>query len=969
MRRFVAIVSIIAACALALPPAAVSAATPLPSDAAVVVQGHGWGHGRGMGQWGAKGMAGSGKAWTSIVTHYYSGITLGTRSTAEDIRVLVGQTSTVVVTSDAAFGAWSGSLIATSDATHKFFRARYSGSSYVLDRAAAWSGPWTQVATRAGSITFKPGSAVLQLVSSSGSVRYYRGTIEGRLSTSGTLYAINALGMQQYLYGSVPREMPASWPAEALRAQSVAARTYAAYKKDYARSKGYVYDICATTSCQVYGGYASKSSPTSTTVTKLEYSSSNAAVDATAGRVMLYGGKPVLSEYSSSTGGYTAPGNVGYLKPVPDPADATSPLHDWDSTLKVSTIEAKWPAIGRLVNIAVTKRNGYGEWGGRVLEMQLIGTSGTVTLSGESFKNAFAWPAYSDGMLSNFFRVLVWKGDFAGASVPMLISGSTATMTVLARNSGTASWPVGGAVRLATSAESRFSGSGWISPTRPATVFRNRTSPSKTAVGPGEVAEFRVPLHAEAVKPGSYAETMRVVDEGVTSMSAWFTVRIPVLPGWIEEAANHLTNGSFESQLAAWSPSGLGSGEGATTAASRDGRWSLVLKGGSKRVTETVRFAGAGTRRFTLGGWSRADGTNASGGPIALTAGMRYTDGTTGRVHLSFARAPHAWAYDEVSFVASKPLTYLQVTAWVDKQTGAAFFDAIRLLETPVTNPSFEDGLGGWNASGFSGGDGSVTGDARDGIKALRLTGDAATSANQYLSVSGRRSETFRLGAWNATAGSTLTGPKPSLQAVFVNRDGTRSAVAVEFPAGDHGWTYAETMARAPKDFSRVILVASYNGQSGTARFDSIRFTRTFLENSSFESASSGWISLGGTGAVSSPVRDAAGAFTAGGTGRTGAYQRVSIVGSPGRKLLLSGWTAASGTSAGGGPVALLALFINTDGSTTKQYLDVARTPHGWTYAERVVTSPKGFSAVFVYLLTYDQPGAVTFDSIRLSAV
>ena len=54
-----------------------AAAVPLPENGTIVLPGHGWGHGRGMGQWGAKGMADAGATWTTIVNHYYSGITIG----------------------------------------------------------------------------------------------------------------------------------------------------------------------------------------------------------------------------------------------------------------------------------------------------------------------------------------------------------------------------------------------------------------------------------------------------------------------------------------------------------------------------------------------------------------------------------------------------------------------------------------------------------------------------------------------------------------------------------------------------------------------------------------------------------------------------------------------------------------------------------------------------------------------------
>lgn len=967
---------VLVVCALAQFVVAVpaEAATPLASDAAVLVQGHGWGHGRGMGQWGAKGMADSGKTWTQIVTHYYSGITISTRSSSESIRVLLESSPSVLVTSDSAFTAWTGSTkVATSDTTYKFLRARHDGTYHVVEKATTWTGPWSRVSARSGSIVFKPGSSVLQLVYDSGSVRYYRGTIEARISSLGPLYAINDLPMQHYLYGSVPREMPGSWAPEAVKAQAVAARTYAAYKKDYARSKGYAYDICASTMCQVYGGYASKSSPTSTSVTKLEYSGSNSAVDATAGKVLLAGGKAILSEYSSSTGGHTAPGSVSYLAPVPDPADAVSPLHNWDTVLRVADIQKKWPSIGRLVDVKVTRRNGYGDWGGRVLEMQVIGTSATVTLSGYGFMNAFAWPVWSDGLRGNWFRVLTWRGDLASTPVaPTLLGGSSATMRVLVRNTGNTYWPVGGAVRLATSSASRFAGSGWISSTRPATVTLNRTATTKKSVGPGEVAEFRFPLHAENVKPGLYRETYRVVNDALTPASAWFSVVVPVLPGWIDEAPNLLSNASFELGTTGWSPSGFASGDGVTTAAFREGARSLVLKGATKRAKQTVSFAAPGARRFTLGGWSRGDGTSPSGGAIEASALVRYADGTTSTTRLPFPRGPHAWTYDEVSFVTSKSVATVTVAVSVATQRGSAYFDAIRLQETPVANPSFEDGVASWNRSGFSNTDGSVLGGARDGVRWLRFTGDGVTSAGQTLGAAGGRTERFVVSAWNKTQGSNPAAFPAFVQVVFVNTDGTRSAFTKTFPLADHDWMYGELVVRAPKAFKAVNLVAGYNGQTGTAGFDAIRFTRNFLANPSFEDSLNSWTSYGfttGDGLISTVVRDAARSLKLTGEGTQGVVQRIALSSGAGRRLAVSTITKNMSTSTSGGVIALVVAFENADGTTSRIWLPLGEYAHDWTFVERIVTAPKAFRAVSLHLVVNDQPGSVLFDSTRLTVV
>ncbi|HET7462264.1 MAG TPA: SpoIID/LytB domain-containing protein [Longimicrobium sp.] len=145
-----------------------------------------------------------------------------------------------------------------------------------------------------------------------GGVRY-RGTAEVRVNGAGTLAGVNELPMEEYLYGVVPRELgPTVFPElEALKAQAVAARTYALSGLGKRASDGY--DLLATTSDQVYGGYDA------------EHPMSTQAVDETAGIAALYDGKLITALYSSTTGGHTADNEeafnsapVPYLRGVPD---------------------------------------------------------------------------------------------------------------------------------------------------------------------------------------------------------------------------------------------------------------------------------------------------------------------------------------------------------------------------------------------------------------------------------------------------------------------------------------------------------------------------------------------------------------------------------------------------------------------------------------------------------------------------
>ncbi|MGZ4141797.1 MAG: SpoIID/LytB domain-containing protein, partial [Actinomycetota bacterium] len=778
MRRVAVIALVVLSLGVSGVPSAGAASDPLPEDATILFPGHGWGHGRGLGQYGAKGMAQNGATYKTILTHYYSGVTYGARLATEDIRVLVREASTIMITADSPFSVSfsNGTAAGTSDATYKYWRARYDGTLYHVERATSYKGPWAAVATSSSYVWFKAGSSLLQVVATDGSSHYYRGTIFAR-ATPTTIRAVNVLTMQQYLYGVVPRESPASWPAEELKAQAVAARSYAAYKKDSQRAKGYYYDICTTTACQSYGGYAWKTSPTATK-TVLEYASSNTAVDATAGVTLLYGGKAILAEYSSSTGGYSAAGSVPYLKPVADPTDAVSPFHNWTAKLHTSDIEARWPALGRLVDITVTQRNGYGDWGGRVVQMSLVGTSSTVTVSGGSFAGAFSWPGRSDGLRGDWFKPLYYRGALV-STVPSISipQGSVQTVSVRIKNSGTTSWAVGGTVRLAA-ASARFYGTDWVSTTRAASVAANMTSPSATSVTPGQVAEFRIPIHTDGVAPGVYTERFTAVADGSSTMTPSLTMSIQVLPGWVDQGPDIIGNASFESGAWGWSGSGLTNGDGPTSATAREGSKSYALTGGgSKTLTQTIPMAG-GARRFTLGGWSRSVGSSSGGGPVQLVASARYSDGTMSTWPLGFARAPHLWTYAETSFGTNmaKSLTSISVSAQYSNQTGTGYFDAIRLQETPVANASFERGLTGWATSGFGSGDG-ISSDAADGNRSLGIQGSTGPkSASQALQVAGARSERFTLSAWTRTVGTNASGGPITAALTMFNTDGTTTA-------------------------------------------------------------------------------------------------------------------------------------------------------------------------------------------------
>lgn len=170
--------------------------------------------------------------------------------------------------------------------------------------------------------------------------------------------------------------MPALWSPEAVKAQAVAARTYAAYEREHPRAAHY--QICDTTSCQVYGGASA------------EHPASDAAIAATARQVLLADGVPACTMFASSSGGWTSAASAPYLVAKEDPYDdwAGNPVHDWSATFTDDAIEAKYPAIGDLQRIVVVARDGNGDWGGRVTSLRLVGSKSQVTVSGDTLRSA-----------------------------------------------------------------------------------------------------------------------------------------------------------------------------------------------------------------------------------------------------------------------------------------------------------------------------------------------------------------------------------------------------------------------------------------------------------------------------------------------------------------------------------------------------------------------------------------------------
>jgi len=384
----------------------VAQAYPVPADGVFRLQGHGYGHGHGMSQYGARGAARDGLTWKQILAFYYPGTALATA--ADEIRVLISADTTgdVVVSPTAGLSVRDLAAGTTYALPTKEGATRWRMNPDGARNKVAWfDGSWHHWKTFAGDGEFFAIGKAVTLWLPSGS-RAYRGALRAAAPSPGsaTRDTVNVLSIDDYVKGVVPAEMPPTWERAAVRAQAVAARTYAAWSRASRRS--YHWQICDTTSCQVYGGVAT------------EHPDANDAVTATAGQILTYAGKPAFTQFSSSSGGWTSAGSVPYLVSKADPYEASSgnPYTNWSVELATGAIERTYPAVGTLQQILVTRREGGGDWDGRVWSITLDGTKQDVVVSGDSFRSTF-------GLRSTYFTfgdsaiILRWRAIGAETSV------------------------------------------------------------------------------------------------------------------------------------------------------------------------------------------------------------------------------------------------------------------------------------------------------------------------------------------------------------------------------------------------------------------------------------------------------------------------------------------------------------------------------------------------------------------------
>jgi len=353
-----------------------------------------------MGQWGAQGYAQQGYSYDQILSAYYPGTTLG-QTSASSIRVLLASGKKQLTISskkqitvedgdgiDHTLGAGSTTLTAA------LKLAVDGGPAQALDPP----------------LTFSPASGSTLTLG-----RRYRGRIVVDVPKK-KLRAINVLGLQQYLYGVVPAEMPSAWLPAALQAQAVAARSFALAS----RRAGAPFDVYAGGVSQAYLGVSA------------ETSSGKRAVSETAGEVLLFNGGVADTLFSSSTGGWTesaadAFGTSGhpYLVSVRDPYDTISPYHDWGPVPVTGQMLGRAVGVvGRVVD-ATVKRNSSR----RVKTLKVTslsrGSQLTATVGGSAIRSAL-------GLRSTWFSVGVLSLR-PPSPTPAIAPGTRVTLTGLVR--------------------------------------------------------------------------------------------------------------------------------------------------------------------------------------------------------------------------------------------------------------------------------------------------------------------------------------------------------------------------------------------------------------------------------------------------------------------------------------------------------------------------------------------------------
>jgi len=198
-------------------------------------------------------------------------------------------------------------------------------------------------------------------------------------SADGKMMLVTTIDVDQYLQGVVPLESPPSWPAAALEAQAIVARTFALAKRSLSRA----YDVRADESDQRWGGV------------EAEHPATTAAIQSSRGKTVVFNGGPASVFYSSCCGGHTADVStvwngvpLPYLRGVDDPHCAPAPDYRWSRAVSLDRAVAAFGSRtgGTLVGTALTEPDATG----RPRGVALLGTT-TATIPVADFRRALGY--------------------------------------------------------------------------------------------------------------------------------------------------------------------------------------------------------------------------------------------------------------------------------------------------------------------------------------------------------------------------------------------------------------------------------------------------------------------------------------------------------------------------------------------------------------------------------------------------
>ena len=377
----------------------------------VTFYGRGYGHGVGMSQYGARGRAQAGEDAATILAHYYQGATLAAIDPATRIRVLVlSKWAASPVRPLVVYGRlapWSiDGVVAALPANA---RLRLFPPVSVAGTTVPAGTPWRLLIEAAdGSVLFDGPApadftvraatpdARLQLWSKPTRYDQYRGTLRVIVQSATRVSVVNDVTLEEYLAGVVPVEMPSTWPAAALQAQSIAARSYAARRL---RPGVSYFDVPDDSSSQIYRGIVAEKATTTV------------AIGATTGTV-LTSGPTIINALFHSTGGGATESNenvytsatgkrtgkpVSYLRGAPDrrpdgtPFDSSAPYSAWATRTYSRTQLSGWFAADPRTNVGEVLAIDLQDRGvsGRLVSVTLVGSAGSRTVSGEVFRAVF----------------------------------------------------------------------------------------------------------------------------------------------------------------------------------------------------------------------------------------------------------------------------------------------------------------------------------------------------------------------------------------------------------------------------------------------------------------------------------------------------------------------------------------------------------------------------------------------------